>query len=75
MNMSIPAAILISTPTDLTLTYAIHMSAARTINDRDTLALSLPLYEHQYSLGNTHIYAYGSHSYPGNTHVSVEDYK
>ena len=73
--MSIPLAILMSKRTDLTLTQAIHMSAARTINDRDTLALSLPPYEHQYSHGNTHIYAYGSHSYLGNTHVSGADYK
>ena len=32
-------------------------------------------YEHEYAPGNTHIYAYGSHSYLGNTHVSVQDYK
>ena len=73
--MSIPTAILTSTPTDLTLTWAIHMSAAGTIKDRDTFVLSLPPYEHEYSLGNTHIYAYGSHSYLGNTHVSGADYK
>jgi hypothetical protein len=35
----------------------------------DTLVLSWPPYEHEYSPGNTHIYAYGHHSYVGNTHI------
>ena len=39
----------------------------------DTLVLSLPPHEHQYPRGNTLIYAYGPHSYPGDTHVSGED--
>ncbi len=69
MNMSIPEAILISTPTDLILTLAIHMSGSGKIKVLDLYVLSLPPYEHEYSRGNTHIYAYGSHSYLGNTHV------
>ena len=69
MNMSIPHAILISTPTDVILTRAIHMSGAGKVKDPDLYVLSLPPYEHEYSPGNTHIYTYGCHSYPGNAHV------
>ena len=43
---------------DLTLTSAVHMSAARTINKSDMLVHSLPPYEHQYCRRNTHIYVY-----------------
>mgnify|MGYP000288021485 CR=1 FL=1 len=67
MTMRIPRAILISTPTDLILTWAIHMSGSGKIKVPDVYVLSLPPYEHEYSPGNTHIYAHGPHSYLGST--------
>ena len=57
MNISVPLAILTSTPTDLISTWVKLMSSSCHIRYSDTLVLGLPPYEHQYSLGNTCIYA------------------
>ena len=75
MNISIPPGIPTSTPLDLTLAWAVLMSRVGVIKGFDTLALSLPPYTHEFSRRKTHIYAYGSHYYMGDTHVKLTSHK
>jgi hypothetical protein len=73
IHINILLEILTSTPTDLDLTLAIliqSVSGGQRPQHAGAKFFPPPPYAHQYSHGDTHIYAYGTQSYPNNTCVN-----